>query len=83
VFKGFVDVESGNKIKYEPVEAFAGSLKSDDVDPTTGVSRFIDDIINTNSKTIEFFSNCFNEKLKKTNNICQCPKISKSNKNSS
>ena len=27
----------------------------------TGVSRFIDDIINTNSKTIEFYSNCFND----------------------
>ena len=63
VFRGFVDAESGNKIKYEPVEAFAGSLKSDDVDPTTGVSRFIDDIINTNSQTIEFFSNCFNSKI--------------------
>ena len=61
IFKGWVDAESGNKIKYEPVEAFAGSLKSDDVDPVTGVSRFIDDIINTNSKTIEFYSNCFND----------------------
>ena len=28
----------------------------------TGVSRFIDDIINTNSNTIEFYSNCFNAK---------------------
>ena len=63
VFRGFVDAESGNKIKYEPVEAFAGSLKSDDVDPTTGVSRFIDDIVNTNSQTIELFSNCFNGKF--------------------
>lgn len=61
VFKGWVDAESGNKIKYEPVEAFAGSLKSDDVDPVTGSSRFIDDIVNTNSKTIELYSNCFNK----------------------
>ena len=60
VFKGYLDAENGNKVKYEPVEAFAGSLKSDDVDPVTGVSRFIDDIVNTNSETIEFFSNCFN-----------------------
>jgi hypothetical protein len=58
VFKGYVDVESGNKVKYEPVEAFAGSLNSNDVDPTTGESRFIDDIINTNSETIQFYSNC-------------------------
>lgn len=60
VFKGVLDPEQGNKVKYEPVEAFAGSLKSDDVDPTTGVSRFIDDIVNTNSQTIELYSNCFN-----------------------
>ena len=66
VFRGYVDAESGNKIKYEPVEAFAGSLKSDDVDPTTGTSRFIDDIINTNSQTIEFFSNCFNREFGET-----------------
>ena len=64
VFKSYIDAESGNKIAYEPVEAFAGSLKNTDVDPTTGVSRFIDDIINTNSKTIEFYSNCFNGKFK-------------------
>ncbi len=66
VFKGWVDAESGNKVKYEPIEAFAGSLKSDDVDSTTGKSRFIDDIVNTNSKTIEFYSNCFNSKIKGT-----------------
>ena len=60
VFKGWVDAENGNKIKFEPVEAFAGSLKSDAVDAVTGVSKFIDDIVNTNSKTIELYSNCFN-----------------------
>lgn len=60
VFKGFIDPEEGNKIKYEPIESFVGSLKQDDVDPVTGNSRFIDDIVNTNSQTIELFSNCFN-----------------------
>ena len=69
VFKGWVDAESGNKVKYEPIEAFAGSLKSDDVDPTTGKSRFIDDIVNTNSKTIEFYSNCFNTNLVATTTL--------------
>lgn len=69
VFRGFVDPEAGNKVKYEPVEAFAGSLKSDDVDPTTGTSRFIDDIINTNSQTIEFYSNCFNSRIPAANTI--------------
>ena len=76
VFRGYVDAESGNKIKYEPVEAFAGSLKSDDVDPTTGTSRFIDDIINTNSRTIEFFSNCFNGKISNRAVAAKAPKSS-------
>ena len=76
VFRGYVDAESGNKIKYEPVEAFTGSLKSDDVDPTTGTSRFIDDIINTNSQTIEFFSNCFNGKFGGTTVSAKAPKSS-------
>ena len=76
VFRGYVDAESGNKIKYEPVEAFAGSLKSDDVDPTSGTSRFIDDIINTNSRTIEFFSNCFNGKISNKAVAAKAPKSS-------
>ena len=67
VFKGYIDAEAGNKVHYEPIEAFAGSLNSKDVDPTTGASRFIDEIINTNSETIEFYSNCFTGSI--VNNI--------------
>jgi len=59
VFKMYLDPAEGNKVSYEPVEAFAGSLCKDDKDPNTGVSKFIDDIVNSNSKYINFFSNCF------------------------
>ena len=59
VFKAYLDPAEGNKVSLEPVEAYAGSLFKDDKDPNTGVSKFIDTIINTNSKYINFFSNCF------------------------
>ena len=60
VYKMYLDPGEGNKINFEPVEAFAGSLYKDDKDPTTGVSIFIDDIVNSQSNYIYFFSNCFN-----------------------
>ena len=61
VYKIYLDPGEGNKINFEPVEAFAGSLFKDDKDETTGVSTFIDDIINSTSNYIYFFSNCFNK----------------------
>ena len=60
VFKGFLDSEEGNKVNFKPVEAFAGTLKPGVLNSTTGKSMFIDEVINTNSKYIEFYSNCFN-----------------------
>lgn len=63
VFTGFIDSEYNNIIHYEPVESFAGSLNHDSIDSVTGASRFIDDIVNTNSQYIEFYSNCFNSKM--------------------
>lgn len=62
VYKAFLDPSEGNKVSYELVEAFCGSLYKDDKDPNTGVSKFIDTIINTNSQYINFFSNCFASK---------------------
>jgi hypothetical protein len=59
VFKTYLDPSEGNKVNVEVVEAFAGSLYKDDKDPNTGVSKFIDKIINSQSKYINFFSNCF------------------------
>ena len=60
VYRAYLDVANGNLVSFEPVEAYCGSLCKDDKDPNTGVSKFIDDIINTQSKYIHFFSNCFN-----------------------
>lgn len=60
VFKAYVNASEGNKISFEPVEAFCGSLYKDDKDLNTGVTTFIDTIINTTSNYIYFFSNCFN-----------------------
>lgn len=60
VYKMFVDPSVNNKINFEPVEAYAGSLCRTDKDSTTGVTTFIDTIINSQSKYINFFSNCFN-----------------------
>jgi hypothetical protein len=60
VYKMFLDPSEGNKINFEPVEAYAGSLCKDDKDPNTGATTFIDTIINSQSQYINFFSNCFN-----------------------
>lgn len=60
VYKTWLDPSEGNKVSFEPVEAFCGSLFKDDKDPNTGVTKFIDTIINTQSHYINFFSNCFN-----------------------
>ena len=59
VYRCYLDPAEGNKVSYEPVEAFCGSLCKDDKDPNTGVTKFIDTIVNTNSQYINFFSNCF------------------------
>lgn len=65
VYRCYLDPAEGNKVSYEPVEAFCGSLCKDDKDPNTGVTKFIDTIVNTNSEYINFFSNCFNDKTNK------------------
>ena len=59
VYKAYLDPSEGNKVSVEPVEAYAGSLYKDDKDPNTGVTKFIDTIINSQSQYINFFSNCF------------------------
>lgn len=60
VFKAYIDAGNGNKIAFEPVESFVGSLNKNDKDPNTGTTTFIDTIINTQSNYINFFSNCWN-----------------------
>ncbi len=65
VYRAYVDPAEGNKVSLEAVEAFCGSLYKDDKNPTTGVSEFIDTIINTTSEYIYFFSNCFSMQARK------------------
>ena len=65
VYKTYLDASEGNKVSWEPVEAFCGSLYKDDKDPNTGVTKFIDTIINSQSQYINFFSNCFSSKTMK------------------
>lgn len=65
IYKAYIDPSEGNKISFEAVEAFAGSLFKEDKNINTGVTEFIDTIINTQSNYIYFFSNCFNRKHNK------------------
>lgn len=65
VYKTYLDASEGNKVSWEPVEAYCGSLYKDDKDPNTGVTKFIDTIINSQSQYINFFSNCFSSIARK------------------
>lgn len=65
VYKMYMDPTEGNKISFEPVEAYAGSLGKDDKDPDTGVTTFLDTIVNSQSEYVNFFSNCWNTKAGK------------------
>ena len=65
VYKLYLDAAEGNKVSWEPVEAYCGSLYKDDKDPNTGVTKFIDTIINSQSQYINFFSNCFSATKRK------------------
>lgn len=59
VYRMFLDPAEGNKVNFQMVEAYAGSLCKDDKDPNTGMTTFIDTIVNSQSKYINVFSNCF------------------------
>lgn len=65
VYKMYLDPAEGNKVSYKAVEAYCGSLDKDAKDPNTGVTKFIDTIINSQSNCINFFSNCFASKASK------------------
>ena len=53
----YCDSSNNNKIAFEPVEAFIGSLDRTARDPVTGASIFIDKIVNSNSNYIDVYSN--------------------------
>lgn len=72
VYKAYLNPAAGNKVSFEAVEAYCGSLYKDDVDPNTGVSKFIDTIINSQSRYINFFSNCFSSSATKKYYLDKC-----------
>ena len=61
VVKAFLDPGEGNKVNYDIVEAYVGELDKNAVDPNTGATTFLDNLINSQSEYIEFYSNCFNQ----------------------
>ena len=60
VFKAFLDSSEGNKISFQIVESFCGSLDKNGKNPNTGATTFIDTLVNEQSEYINLFSNCFN-----------------------
>lgn len=65
VYRVYLDAANGNKISFEPVEAFVGSLNANDKDPNTGVTTFIDTIVNSQSQYINVFSNVWSRRADK------------------
>ncbi len=57
IFQLYKDSANNKKLNFSPVEAFIGSLDRNDKDEITNSSIYIDDIINTTSQYINFFSN--------------------------
>jgi hypothetical protein len=57
VFKMEVDKSLDYKVAITPVESFVGSLNRLEIDEDTKQNRFIDNIVNDNSKYINLFSN--------------------------
>ena len=58
VVKAFLDASEGNKISFQTVESFVGSLDRDAKNPNTGAPAFIDTIVNEKSEYVNVFTNC-------------------------
>jgi hypothetical protein len=59
VVQAYLDATEGNKISFQTVEAFVGSLDRNAKNPNTGATTFIDTLVNEQSQYINVFSNCF------------------------
>lgn len=57
VFKAFVDYDNNGKMGFQLLESFVGSFDNKARDPVTKANIFIDDVINSRSQYIKFFSN--------------------------
>lgn len=58
VYKAYLDASEGNRISFQCVESFVGSLDRTERNPNTGAEVFIDKVVNENSEYINVFSNC-------------------------
>lgn len=58
VYKAYLDASEGNRISFQCVESFVGSLDRTERNPNTGAEVFIDKVVNKNSEYINVFSNC-------------------------
>lgn len=69
VVKAFLDASAGNKISFQTVESFVGSLDRNAKNPNTGATTFIDTLVNEQSEYVNIFTNCMpTESLKKKYN---------------
>ena len=58
VVKAYLDASEGNKISFQTVESFVGSLDRTAKNPNTGATTFIDTIVNEQSEYVNIFTNC-------------------------
>ena len=57
VFRAYTDASNSNKVNFEILETFVGSLDKSARSPVDNSSVFIDNIVNNNSQYINLFSN--------------------------
>ena len=57
VFRAYTDASNSNKVNFEILETFVGSLDKSARSPVDNSSIFIDNIVNNNSQYINLFSN--------------------------
>lgn len=72
VFKAFKDLANDSRISFQPVEAYVGSLDRAAKDKISHASIFIDDVVNSRSKTIRLFSNIDRKNIERTSTLAIC-----------
>ena len=66
VFKAYADGNNNGKMNFQLLESFVGSFDKTARDPITKANIFIDDVINSKSNFIRFFSNADQLDIEKT-----------------
>lgn len=57
VFRAYVDSGASNKVNFDVLEVFVGSLDKNAKNPATNVTKFIETIVNSQSEYIYLFAN--------------------------